>query len=199
MELKKQLTVITGGRVPSAVTKAGIPVIRAAWVDPKAHLLYAERMRCAEEVKTPFFVMIDGFEDSVPEDWLEKIEALITKMEEEKTAIGYGSEVVKGVLIPATPFTFEGYLARFTNPHHSIVFRKATFDKVRWPVGCYWFEMLVVGSLARAEGASYIDDVTYHYTPSPDGARLWPSTVRGIMNSKHWLLGLPQVHLQGEK
>jgi hypothetical protein len=80
-----------------------------------------------------------------------------------------------------------------THLHHGIICDTRAAQQVDWPDGCYWFEGVLYGALAR-QGVLQIDEVFYEWTPSANGASTWADTARALVNTMRWLNGLPGVH-----
>jgi hypothetical protein len=198
IDLRSHLTILSGEKQPQEIIDYGVRIIQSEWVEAlHMHKLFHEQMRVSNMVETPFFVFVDGGPDKLPNYWLDLINQLIIRMEEEGTAIGYGDETINGRLALSGEFELNRFLKSFNQPHHSFVIRTSEFKSIDWPVGNFVYHVLVAGTLAQ-RGFTYIPEIMYNYIPSPNGSRNWPSTVRGIFNSLMYLQGKQGTHFSYE-
>lgn len=160
--------------------------------------LYRRRLQALASVRTPFFCFLDGAEDRLLPPFEACVASLVQRMQRADVCIGYMGEVEHGLERPGRPFDEAAYLQDFRFIHHGVIGRTQAFRRVAWPKGCYSFEVLGYGEVARRWGAVHEPEIGYAYNPAPTGARLWPSYLRAVNNSLAWLQGGQGVHTRAE-
>lgn len=160
--------------------------------------LYRARLAAMRSVRTPFFLWLDGDDDRLLPGFMPAIQDLLILMRRTGAGVGYMGEDEHGVARPGRPFSLDAYLRDFRLIHHGVLCRTIDFRRVPWPRGCYSFEVLGYGHVAKVAGAVHVPSIGYAYRPDSEGARLWPSYLRAVNNSLAWLQGLPGAHTKAE-
>ena len=168
-------------------------VIELARSAPRAGALYRARHWAMSSARTEFVCLLDGGEDALLPGFEASIERRMLAMRRTGAAIGYADELKNGELVENGEFSIDAHLRRPLMLHADVVCRTEALKAIEWPSGCYWFEAVCYGTLAR-QGFVYDREAVYDWHPSPGGARLWPDTARAVQNSLRWLQGLPGIH-----
>lgn len=152
-----------------------VPTLRCLpLADPNCAALYYRRREAVDTSRCEWLCFVDGGEDGIGDDFVPAMHALVLRAVERGVPIGWAAETKHGERDPRDL------------PHHGVVCNVAALRAIDWPAGCYHWEAIAYGVLARA---GYVRDlvVRYDWRPGPGGARLWPSTRVGIGNSNRWL------------
>lgn len=159
--------------------------------------LYRRRLEALASSTAPWLCFIDGGEDVVAPDFVDACEELAAQAQAVGAPIGYMAETIHGKPGASGPFNLQAFLRAHTLVHHGAVCRTSALREIRWPAGCYAWEVIAYGTLAQQD--SVFDPVPrYDWRPGPDGARLWPSYRRSVVNAKRWLQGAPVLTMRGD-
>lgn len=158
---------------------------------PTAAKLYQSKVDAIKKVTKPYFCFLDGGEDSLPVDFLDRCESMCG------SSISYGDEIIVDKLYVGEDFSKEALRRNKLLIHHAPICHTDTALSFEWPIGCFWFESLCYHRLARIS-YTYHPGVHYIWNPSPNGARLWPDTVRARINSGIFMSGGKGVHFTTE-
>lgn len=172
--------------VPGLASVTSVPLSVA-----NAGALYRRRQEAIRAATGEYVCFIDGSEDKLLPGFVEAMETLAADGKD----IGYAAELVRGQSVSKPTFTLEGMLRDHSLIHHGVVCRREALLTIDWPEGCYAWEVIAYGTLAQ-RGFSYDPTPRYDWWPSTNGARLWPSYARGVVNSKLWLQGRAGVHFK---
>jgi len=166
---------------------------------PSISAIYRARNVGIKHVRTPYLCWLDGGGDRLLPAHAEWWPRAIERLEETGAHIAYAEEMHYGVPIdPVGPWSMEQQLRRPHMLHHAVICRVSSLREINWPEGCFHWERLAYGALAR-RGFDYSPDVVYDWRPEPhSGARLLPDTARGTMNALSWLQGRPGVHFPSD-
>lgn len=164
---------------------------------PNAGALYRARMNAAMQVETEFFCLLDGGCDALLPGFEESVEQRMAGLRESGKHIAYADELANGELIASGDFSLPAYLRNPAMIHHAPVCRTASARAIAWPDGCFWFEGICYGSLARL-GWMYLPGVVYEWNRTPGGASRWPSTTRALINTMLWHQGRGGVHFASD-
>lgn len=152
-----------------------VPALRCVpLAEPNCAALYRRRREAVDTSAHDWLCFVDGGPDRIAADFAPAMEALARRAVERGTLIGWAAETVHGKPL------------RVDLPHHGVVCSVPALRAIDWPDGCYHWEAIAYGVLARS---GYVRDPVprYDWRPGPGGARLWPSTRIGIGNSNRWL------------
>jgi hypothetical protein len=153
---------------------------------PTSAALYAARIAACKLVQTPYFSLLDGGGDVLLGDYFGVIEQMVEALEESEAVMAYTRERLDNVVLPS-------------RPHHGVVVKTEDFLCLDLPKsGCFHFETLVYGALAKVHEPILFDRLVYDWRPSPGGASKWADTVRARNNSRLWLEGFNGVHFAHE-
>ncbi len=152
-----------------------VPTLRCVpLAEPNCSALYLRRLEAMHSSTCKWFCFVDGGEDILPADFVSRMHALALRAEEQGVPLGWAAE------------TQNGRRSLIRHPHHGVVCQTAALRAINWPEGCYHWEAIAYGVLRKA-GEVFDPVPRYDWRPGPGGARLWPSTRMGILNSAQWL------------
>ena len=164
---------------------------------PRAGALYRARIKAMCAANTEFVCLLDGGGDILLPGFEASVARRMEAMRRTGAAIGYADEFTEGRQVASGEFTLSAYLRHPLMMHHGVVCRTDAVKAIDWPAGCHWFEAACYGTLAQ-QGYVYDRAFVYDWRPSPNGARLWADTARGMHNSLRWLQGLPGMHFSSD-
>ena len=154
---------------------AAAPTLRCLpLADPDAESLYRSRLDAMRSSVCEWMCFVDGFGDILLPGFVPAMHALALRAAADGVPIGWAAETVHG----------RAGVGQIT--HHGVVCNVAALRAIDWPDGCYHWEAIAYRVLRRA-GHVFDPVPRYDWRPGPGGARLWPSTRTGIVNSSRWL------------
>lgn len=164
-----------------------VPMLRCVpLAAPHATALYERRLEAMRSSPCEWMCFVDGGPDVIDPSFVPAMHALALRAKDAAVPIGYGAERIRGKSGPDCEFTLRGYLQNIMLIHHGVVCRVAELIAIKWPFGCYSWEVIAYGTLAQR---GYVRDPVprYDWWPGPDGARRWPSYRQALVNSARWL------------
>lgn len=173
-------------------TIPGVPLRCVPLAAPNAEALYARRLEAALSSKADYVCFVDGGEDVCLPGFAEAMQALA----DAKPALGYASELVYGREVPRPTYSRQDFILDHSLVHHGVVCSTEALRRIKWPEGCFSWEVIAYGTLAD-QGILHDPVPRYDWRPGPHGARMWPSYCRAIINSKRWLQGLGTINMRG--
>jgi len=172
----------------------GIPNLSVyPYSKPTAAALYAAKVHAMLNVKKKYFCFLDGGNDTLPVNFLERCEHMTDTMNEKNISISYGDEMSGPMLLRGYEFSKD---RAFDFPfllHHAVICNTEMAKSLDWPMGCYWHERMCYTRLAF-NSHYYYPGIQYIWYPSENGAARWIDTGRAIQNSKNYILGLKENH-----
>jgi len=175
-------------------TISEIPTLRCLpLAEPNAGALYRRRLEALRTCTEEYLCFVDGGGDIVLPGFVDAMNALASSGQ----PLGYARELVNGESIWFRPFTLNGFLVNHTIIHHGVVCKVEELRKIEWPRGCYSWEVIAYGTLAQ-KGFVIDPEPRYDWRPDSDGARLWPSYTRSVVNSKGWFKGVRGAHFRSD-
>jgi hypothetical protein len=178
--------VALGGQcIPQVPTLRCVPLAA-----PHCRALYERRLEALASSTADWLCFVDGGEDVLADDFVQAMQVLTESAGAAGAPIGYAAETIHGANGYTGPFTLPEFLRDHQLVHHGVVCSTAALRAIDWPRGCYAWEVIAYGTLAQ-RGFVYDPAPHYDWRPGPGGARLWESYMRGGINSKRWLQGLP--------
>lgn len=174
----------------------GLPNLRCVpWVFQKhARDLYQRRLEAMRSCTAEFMCFVDGGEDILLPDFAE----VMQNFANQDLPIAYADELIHGKPHAAPDFTLQRFIVDHSIIHHGVVCRTQDLLEIKWPDGVYSWEVIAYGTLAQ-KGFLHDRIPRYDYRPSPTGARMWPTYTIGVISSKRFLKGYPEVNFGQRK
>lgn len=150
-------------------------------ISSPAQLLEA-RLRAISRVTTPWFFFLDDTDD-LPDNYMQVLQACM----DAGTPVAYTNELINGELRRSAPYSQEAHFANPMLVHHLVVCRTEAALRAASviPRGDYAIENLLYFQMAK-EGASWIDEVGYHWNRVPTGLSHRPDFCRSLVTSTLW-------------
>lgn len=142
--------------------------------EPNCAALYLRRLEAVRSSTCEWFCFVDGGNDGIDFGFVSALHAVALQAADQGAQIGWCAE------------TEHGKTRKAQYPHHGVVCNVAALRAIDWPEGCYHWEAIAYRVLRRA-GHVFDPVPRYDWRPGLGGARLWPSTRIGILNSGQWL------------
>lgn len=144
--------------------------------------LLEARMAALAQVRTPWFFFLDD-DDALPANYLDILRRCVLA----NTPLVYTNEMINDTLRRSEPYSQEAHLKNPLLVHHLAVCQTdAALRAARViPRGCYAVEPLLYFEVAKG-GASWLDEVGYHWRRKPNGLSWHPTLTRGLVRALLW-------------
>ncbi|MNU19723.1 hypothetical protein D3C71_79560 [compost metagenome] len=147
--------------------------------------LLDQRIAAIRKVRTEWFFFLDD-DDALPDNYLQVLERCTSVT----TPLAYTNELVNGALWRSGSYSQEAHLRNPLLVHHLAVCRTEAALRACEviPRGTFAVEPLLYSQIAK-EGATWLDEVGYHWQRKSTGLSYHPTLTRGIVRAMLWMQG----------